>query len=107
MSLRVVFAAGAERDLEQIDDYLARHAGAAVAAEMLDRLERRCAELAEFPDRGNVPPELLALGIHDYRELHERPYRIIYRVIANEVVIYVVADARRDFRSLLEQRLLR
>lgn len=107
MSLRVVITAGAARDLGLIDDHLTRNAGPAVAAETLDRLERRCEELADLPDRGNVPPELAALGIHDYRELHERPFRIVYRVLGPDAVVYVVADARRDFRSLLEQRLLR
>ena len=107
MSFRVVLTAGAAQDLAEIDEYLERNAGPAVAADTLGRLERRCEELAMLPDRGNIPPELEALGIRDYRELHERPYRIVYRVLGSDVVIYVVADARRDFRSLLERRLLR
>lgn len=109
MSLEVVLTAGVERDLERIEDYPTRNAGPKVTAATLDKLEQRCADLAEFPNRGNVPPELSALGIRDYRELHElheRPYRIVYRVLGSQVVIYLVADARRDFRSLLEQRVL-
>lgn len=107
MRRQVRLALGAVRDLEQITAYLERHASAAKADEVLARLERRCGELANFPERGNLLPELQELGIRDYRELHEQPYRIIYRVLGPDVVVYIVADARRDFRTLLEQRLLR
>jgi toxin ParE1/3/4 len=107
VSFQVILTAGAARDLADIDEYLDRSAGPRIAIDTLGRLERRCEELGQFPERGNIPPELEALGIRDYRELHERPYRIIYRVVGSEVVVYIVADGRRDFRSLLEQRLLR
>lgn len=106
MSLRVVLTAGAERDLAELHLHLLHSADAAVASRLLDRLESRCAGLADFPERGNIPTELEAVGIRDYRELHERPYRIIYRVLDATVVVHVIADGRRDFRDLLERRLL-
>ena len=33
-------------------------------------------------------------------------YRVIYRQIDQQVVIYVIADGRRDMQSLLARRLL-
>jgi toxin ParE1/3/4 len=74
---------------------------------VLAGLERACFGLAEFPDRGNIPKELIVLGIREYREVHFKPYRIIYRVGRRRVVIYCVLDGRRDMLSLLQLRLLR
>jgi len=55
-----------------------------------------------------VPPELEALGIREYRQLSHPPYRIIYLpdAAAHTVTVTIVADSRRDFRTLLEERLL-
>jgi toxin ParE1/3/4 len=42
----------------------------------------------------------------DFRQLGLAPYRIIYRVIAQEVFVLLIADGRRDMQGLLERRLL-
>ncbi|MDE0334383.1 MAG: type II toxin-antitoxin system RelE/ParE family toxin [Defluviicoccus sp.] len=62
--------------------------------------------LSEYPDRGRHPGELLDIGIREYCEVFFKPYRIICRVIGETVYVLVVADGRRDMRSLLERRLL-
>jgi toxin ParE1/3/4 len=62
--------------------------------------------LATFPERGSHPQELLALGIREYRQSFFKPYRVIYRVIGKQVIIYVIADGRRDMQALLSRRLL-
>ncbi len=62
--------------------------------------------VATFPERGSYPPELLALGIREYRQAFFKPYRVIYRVIGKQVIIYVITDGRRDMKSLLARRLL-
>ncbi|MBB3258938.1 hypothetical protein F4827_003807 [Paraburkholderia bannensis] len=35
-----------------------------------------------------------------------KPYRSIYRIIDTQLVIYVIADGRRDMQLLLTRRLL-
>lgn len=62
--------------------------------------------LAQFPGRGSYPKELVALGIKDYRQTAFKPYRVIYRVLGTRVVIYLIADGRRDMPSVLARRLL-
>lgn len=62
--------------------------------------------LASFPERGPYPPELLGLGIREYRQTYFKPYRLVYRVIGKQVIIYLIADGRRDMQSLLSRRLL-
>jgi toxin ParE1/3/4 len=70
-------------------------------------LEATCLRLDQYPARGNVPKELLSLGINDFREAHWKPYRIIYRIVGQRVVIYCVLDGRRNMQTLLQRRLLR
>ena len=62
--------------------------------------------LSSYPERGSYPRELLALGIREYRQSFFKPYRIIYRVIGKQAIVYVIADGRRDMQALLGRRLL-
>ena len=96
----------AAADLEAIVDYLAEHESAFAAARVLDRMEKVIATLAQFPERGVHPQELAALGNHEFRQLLQGPWRVIYRVQARKVDVVLIADGRRDMRTLLTQRLL-
>lgn len=107
MPRQVLFAEDAERDLEDLYRFLAGRDGVQTAERILGEIEQACLGLEEFPGRGNVPKELVGLGITEYRELHLKPWRMIYRVIGEDVIIYCIADGRRDMQSFLERRLLR
>ena len=98
---------GAERDLAEIVAFLAEREGLALAEQILEGILGAAAELAHFPERGSHPKELQALGIRDFRQVFFQPYRLIYRMAGRQVFLYLVADGRRDFQSLLERRLLR
>lgn len=102
----VLLTEGAEQDLESIYDYIAEFDCKANADHVLDRLLEVVESLSTFPERGAYPKELAALGIRDYRQTAFKPYRVIYRVMAQKVYIYVIADGRRDIQSLLARRLL-
>lgn len=97
---------GAEDDLESLYDYLAGHRGADAARALLDGLVARAEALERFPEREGVPEELDRLGIRTFRQLVLPPYRIVYRVVGQEVLILLIADGRRDMQALLERRLL-
>lgn len=107
MGFRVLLADDAERDIEDIHRTIASHDSVANADRVLAALEDACARLSDSPERGNIPKELAGLGITDYREAHFKPYRVIYRIIGRDVVVYCVVDGRRDMQTLLERRLLR
>lgn len=106
MRFEVFLTRGAERDLEDIYDYLAESDSPKAAARVLDRLMEVADILSSFPQRGTQPRELLDLGIRDYRQVYFQPYRVVYRVIGERVYIYLIADGRRDMQSLLLRRLL-
>ena len=102
----VLLTQGAEQDLESIYDYIAEFDNKANANDVLDRLMEVVEGLARFPERGSYPKELAALGIKEYRQTQFKPYRLIYRVMGRQVVIYLIVDGRRDMQSLLANRLL-
>ena len=97
----------ATRDLEEICDYIDRHDVPGRADYVLEQIEKAFSILSEYPERGNYPTELLDIGIREYREIFFRPYRIIYRVMENNVYVLLIADERRDMQTLLQRRLLR
>ena len=103
-SVRVTDAAVC--DLEEIGDYIHRHDAPGRAEHVLEQIEKAFSSLSEHPYRGNYPKELLDTGIREYREVFFKPYRIIYRVMEDVVYVLVVADGRRDMRTLLQRRLL-
>ena len=76
------------------------------AKALLDQLLQTAEKLARLSERGGYPKELATLGIKEYRQVSFKPYRLIYRVIGNQVLIYLIADGRRNMQSLLVRRLL-
>ena len=114
MTAQVFLTQGAEDDLLGI--YRRRLAqrgasGSDGADTQLDSLIAATTRLADHPLSGPVPIELELLGIKAYRQLSLAPFRLIYwpelDVARPRVTVMVIADARRDFRVLLEERLLR
>jgi toxin ParE1/3/4 len=61
--------------------------------------------LTTFPERGSQQKELRLLGFKEYRQAFFNSYRTIYRVIGEQVVVYVIADGRHDMQTLLSRRL--
>ena len=108
MSLRVHVTDEAEKDLLDIWEPVELNDVPGKADDPFDRLEQTCATLAHLPAKGHIPPELRRVGVDLYREIHFKPYRIIYRVVdsSKSVYIYLICDGRRDMQTLLKRRLL-
>ena len=102
----VLFTAGAEQDMEALYDYVAEYDSPTRADALLDKILHGAESLATHPERGTYPRELQNLGIREYRQIFFKPYRVMYRVINRQVVIYFIADGRRDMTSLLSMRLM-
>jgi toxin ParE1/3/4 len=106
MPFVVFLTADAVHDLEDIYQYIYMYDGAGEAEHVLKSIEKAFVSLSEYPDRGAHPKELLDLGIIDYREIFFKPYRLIYRLMGNDVYVFLIADGRRDMQTLLQRRLL-
>lgn len=106
MSFKVVVSIDALLDIQEIDDYISRNDSPAKADAVIHRIERAISSLSNSPHRGSHPPEELEFGISKHREIFFKPYRIVYWVRGGEVVVELIADGRRNMRTLLQQRLL-
>ncbi len=106
MPFQVFLTDDAVRDLEDLYDYIEKHDAPGKANYVLEQIEKGFASLSENPQRGTCPKELLTIGIREYRKIFFKPYRIIYRVMAEAVYVMVIADGRRDMQTLLQRRLL-
>lgn len=103
---QVSWAEAAARDLEEIVARIGL-ASPPNASRVLERLMERAATLETAPLQGHVVPELARFGIHTFRELAARPYRVFCRVTGRMVVVLAVLDGRRDLEDVLLDRLLR
>ena len=103
---RVLWTLTAKTDLDAIVAYIATDS-IENALSVLDRLQERADSLTTAAERGRLAPELRSIGVNQYRELIERPWRIVYRIEPDTVMVLAVLDGRRDLESLLLDRLVR
>lgn len=103
---RILWTETARLDLEAVVDYIAMDS-LENALGALDRLQRHAETLKTNAERGRLVPELRAVGVVQYREVIERPWRILYRIEMDAVFVLAVLDGRRDLESLLLERLVR
>lgn len=104
--LPVLLTGAAMKDLDELYAYIAHHDTPDRARHVFTRIEQAIATLGESPERGAVPAELSSVGVRSYREVFCKPYRIIYRVLPDAVLVMLIADGRRDMQTLLQRRLL-
>lgn len=69
-------------------------------------ITERVNSLASFPLRAPLPAGARSLGLTGHRQTVLGPNRIIQKVEAEQVVVVLVADGRRDVQALLAGRLL-
>lgn len=105
--LEVFVTSDAERDLEEIVDYIERHDSVESADRVFDGIKAAVLKLQSLPSRGRVVPELKRVGVTDYREVYFKPYRIVYYVSERRVFVHCIFDGRRDAEDVLGSRFLR
>jgi len=94
----------AVRDLDEILEYIAAERGVDQALRLYETLRHNIASLVAMPRRCRQVPELHDIGLLEYREIIERPYRLVFRIADQEIVILAILDSRRNLEELLIQR---
>lgn len=106
MTRSVQLTDDALRDLDDLHAYIAAADGIARADAVVDGIAAVLSKLSTFPQRGEIPKELASLGMRHFRQVHHKPYRMIYQVEPKTVTVLLLADGRRDMQALLQRRLL-
>ena len=93
----VEITASAERDLENIADYIARDSALA-ALRFIDALQAKCVDLGELPYAFPLIPRYEQHGIR--RRVHGN-YLILYRVDAERVVVLRILHGAVAYETVL------
>jgi toxin ParE1/3/4 len=95
--MNVHWTEAALADLRAIQTYVSRHSGQ-YATSLIERIFDQSAQLASHPRLGGVVPEY---DDESLREILEHPYRIIYRILEQQIdIVAVIHGARRLPRGL-------
>ena len=89
--MKLRWTRGAVEDLREIRSFIAQD-NLPAAQRWVARLRRRAVLAAEQPTAGRVVPEF---GRDDVREVFVRSYRIVYRILANEIHVLTVFEGGR------------
>ena len=107
MKYKVFLTQDAEDDIFEIFIFILKNDNEKNANHVYEKIKEICLSLLSFPDRGHTPPELERINVFSYKEIHYKPYRIIYQVIDHKVYVHCIFDGRRDLQEVLESRIFR
>jgi toxin ParE1/3/4 len=97
----------AKDDLVSLYEYVAKNDSVAKADILPDKLEEQCQTLKTNPERGHPVVELSRIYAEGFKEVHFKPYRIMYQITEQKIFIHALVDERRELQDLLEERLLK
>lgn len=89
--MKIRWTSRATNDLLAIGDHIASDNPAAARA-WVERLRDRAAGIMDAPRAGRVVPEL---GRDDVREVFQRSYRIVYRIVPEGAIVLTVFEGHR------------
>jgi plasmid stabilization system protein ParE len=93
MVYTVTWSPEALKDVEEIGEFLER-SSARYASAVVSGLLDTARKLRRFPSSGRVVPEV---GEQTLREKFAHGYRLIYRIVGQQVIIVAVIHGKRQF----------
>ena len=102
---KIIWAESAEKDLGGILAYVARD-NPTHALKIFRTIKSKTSNLYHAPTRGRIIPELQEQGVLQYRELVISPWRVMYRIAGQSVLVLAILDSRRNIEDILLGRLL-
>lgn len=101
----VVWSKSAFQDIANIIEYIAEDSPAN-ARTTAAKIKKAVSELYHSPLRGRCVPELQHQGILLYRELVIPPWRVMYRVAEQKVLLLALIDSRQNVEDILLKKLV-
>jgi plasmid stabilization system protein ParE len=104
MAHPIIWLPEAAEDLQQIFDFIAQ-TSPAYAGSMIGRVLDAVENLEQFPGMGHPVTEIRIKGVA-LRELSVPPYRVVYRLRDDRVIILAVVHGARQLRKAIRGRRL-
>lgn len=98
--MKVIYLLSAERRLKEVIDYVENDRGQDKAVALLLEIHGRINELEQYPRLGAIE-ELMTHLPFEYRRLVIAPYKVIYRIEDELIMVTDVFDSRRDPSEML------
>ncbi|MCP4136728.1 MAG: type II toxin-antitoxin system RelE/ParE family toxin [bacterium] len=100
MNYTVAWSKNAENSLDDILNYIIENDGANIAQKIYKRIQKKTTLLKVSPLQGSSVSELKTFG-KKYRQVIEKPWRIIYKIDNDIITVLLVIDGRRDLEEIL------
>jgi toxin ParE1/3/4 len=100
MAQKIIWTPEALADLRGIHEYISRDSET-IAANFIDQLLDDVDRLADFPLLG---PHIREFKRSRYRHLIVRPYRVVYRVEQEAVVLIAIVHGAQDLKRFLHRK---
>ncbi len=103
MKYHIIRTDKADEQLREIIFYIADDSGSIdIALNYLDKIENAISSLEDFPVSGSVPRYSI-LRKQGFRVLVVERHLVFYKINEDKkaVVIYAIADGRREYRNLI------
>ncbi|MBN2650995.1 MAG: type II toxin-antitoxin system RelE/ParE family toxin [Spirochaetales bacterium] len=101
MQKELIWSQDASNDLYNIVAYVKEKSGKSIAFDIYNRIIEKVEILLNYPETGRTVPELINIGILDFRELIEAPWRIFYKISDTHIYIVSIIDGRRNVEEIL------
>lgn len=105
--MAVIILPGAQDDLLSLQEYMldkwSEESWLKAEDEIFDKLAKVDSGLFD----GTPVQALASVGILDYQNVYTSHHKLVYRRVANDTYLYLVAGHRQDFPTLLIKRLLK
>jgi len=106
MTKLVKWSFDAKTDLVEIISYIKETSGPKIAGQVYERIKDKVSKCTNYPEGYRVVPELQDIGMFEYREIIESPWRIFFRLAEDEVRIVSVIDGRRNVEDILYKKVM-
>ena len=93
--MKIVWTDFAVRNLKDIFDYYSIKVNKKVAHKIRKQILKSSKQLMNNPKSGSVEPDLISIN-KEYRYLVSGNYKLIYKIVDNEIIINDVFDTRQN-----------
>lgn len=101
----VLWTVAAQQDLYGVVDFISADDRPLSAQAVLEKLQAQAEKLDLYAERGRRMPEIGRTARLRWRELIVSPWRLIYSIEGDTVLVVGVVDSRRDVRGWLAKRM--